>query len=546
MTLRVFLGQPERRRGLRRRAVKRAFPWVVVGLVLLGFALRLPYLTARSLWFDEAFSWRLIQFPFREFIERAAADVHPLLYYVLLWLWMLPARAFGAEATLFWMRFLSVLLGAATVASMVMAGRALFRSRWAGGVAGLLTAVNAFQLQYAWEARMYTLGTVLLPLAMAGLVRTVEARTARLAWRASFGFAFSLGLLLHVHYFSLFSWVALGGAKLLFFVASMRRGVRLVLFSPNFRAAEVGFWLSAVTFLPWLPVFLAQAQRVQAAYWIPRIDALSVPNTMARLFWGGVSDIAPWAALLASAAALALVIIPLVRGRSFGDFVAAASFVGPLVLAVLVSVSPRSVYLDRYFLFASLGFILLAARTLSLLPRKFRLPAVGLVVLFSLVSIAQFWRSLDFPSHQGARAAAAFLRTNAAAGDPVVVSSSFVYFPVAFHLGCRMPDARCQNGLAVRLYSETGELAHFSGGPILTSSDIVGPEVFEARPVPRSPQGEVGSPLPKSRVRLWAIDTTGFGGSRLAVPSPYQLEREEHFPELFSYQGDMIVREYRR
>jgi hypothetical protein len=250
-------------------------------------------------------------------------------------------------------------------------------------------------------------------------------------------------------------------------------------------------------------------------------------------------------ALLASAVAVVLVVIPLVRGRSFGDLVAAASFVGPLALSVLVSLSPRSVYLDRYFLFASLGFLLLAARTLSLLPRKFRLPAVGLVVLFSLVSIAQFWHALDFPQRPGARAAAAFLAAQAAPGEPVVVSSSFVYFPMAFHLGCRMPagvalrssagwpDARCQNGLAVRLYSETGELAHFSGGPILVPADIVGPEVFEAL-----------SPLPKSRARLWVIDTTGFGGSRLAVPSPYQLEREERFPELFAYQGDIIVRAY--
>lgn len=529
------------------RRVRTLFPWVVTGLVILGFALRLPYLTVRSLWFDEAFSWRLIQFPFGEFLDRAAADVHPILYYVLLWLWMIPARiasrgvadgSAGPEMTLLLMRLFSVLLGAATVASMVIAGRVLFRSRWAGGLAGLFTAVNAFQLQYAWEARMYTLGTVLLPLAMAALVRVVEARTARLTWRAGFGFALSLGALLHVHYFALFSWVALGAAKFLcFFRRIWQQGIFVVLRSPNFRAAEVGFWLSGATFLPWLPVFLAQTQRVQAAYWIPRLGFLSVPNTIARLLWGGVSDIAPWLALLASAVALILVVIPLVRGRLFGDLVAAASFVGPLALAVLVSLSPRSVYLDRYFLFASLGFILLAARTLSLLPRRFHLPTVGLVVLFSLVSVARFWHALDFVNHRGARAAATFLMETAAPGEPVVVSSSFVYFPMAFHLGCRMPDAKCRNGLAVRLYSETGELAHFSGGPILVLSDIIGPEVF-ARP-------RLGTQDSELRTRLWAIDTTGFGGSRLAVPSPYQLEREERFSELFAYQGDIIVREYR-
>lgn len=529
-------------RGRKRRTLQRLFPWAAAGLCLLGLAMRLPYLMARSLWFDEAFSWRLIQFPLGDFLERAAADVHPILYYVLLRFWMLPAQAAGPEGTLFWMRFLSVLLGAATVASMVIAGRVLFRSRWAGGVAGLLTAVSAFQVQYAWEARMYTLGTALLPLALLGLVRTVKARSASLAWRSALRFGVSLGALLHVHYYALFSWVAVGLAKLVYFVRTAvfptseverrnlggwRQRILAVLRSPNFRAAEVGFWLSAALFLPWLPVFLSQTARVAEVFWIPRLGAWSVPSTIARLFWGGVADIPHAWAIAASAFAAALVIIPLARGRSFGDLIAATSFVGPLVLAVLVSLSPRSVYLDRYFLFASLGLILLAVRTLSFLPRTIRLGVLGLATVLCLVSVVQFWRQLDFEGHQGARAAAAFLQQNAQAGDSVVVSSSFVYFPMAFHLGCQRPGTRCQNDLVVRLYSETGELAHFSGGPILVPTDVIGPEVF----------ANAGG-------RLWVIDTTGFGGSRLAVPSPYQLEREERFPELFTYQGDIIVREY--
>src|SRR3989338_11107154 len=56
-------------------------------IVLLGVALRSYHLGARGLWFDEAFSWRLIQFPLPELPTRAAADVHPPLYYILLKLW---------------------------------------------------------------------------------------------------------------------------------------------------------------------------------------------------------------------------------------------------------------------------------------------------------------------------------------------------------------------------------------------------------------------------------------------------------------------------
>lgn len=514
---------------MQRRTKKNRFPWAIVILAAVGLAVRLPYVASRSLWFDEAFSWRLIQFPFGEFLGRAAADVHPILYYVVLWLWMLPARTFGPEGTLVWMRLLSVFLGATTVAAMVVAGRVLFRSYWIGVVAGLFTAVSAFQVQYAWEARMYTLGTALLPLAMASLARVVTARPAQRAWRTGLGFGLALALLLHVHYYALFSWVALGGAKLLYFFRRMLRDVSAVISSVNFRAAEVGFWMSGVFFLPWLPVFLAQAERVEAAFWIPRFRPLSIPITLARLFWGGVRDVPPWWAALAAVAALGLVLLPLVRGRSFGDVIAAMSFAIPLLLSAVVSFR-TSVFLDRYFLFASLGLILLLARTVSFLPRRTATAAAVFLAVLGMVSVARFWVSLDAAEKPGARAAARLLATEASLGEPIVVSSPFVYVPIAFHVGCVAPGHLCRGGHTVRLYSETRELAHFAGGPILTVADIVGPGVFR-------------STAPE---RLWVVDTTGFGGSSLAVPAPYALVREDRFPEFYAYQGEIIVRAYSR
>ncbi len=516
---------------MKRRTAKAAFPWVAGSLIILGLALRLPFFTARSLWFDEAFSWRLINVPLSEFVERASADVHPVLYYVLLWFWMIPARTVGPEGTLAWMRLLSVLLSTATVAAMVGAGRVLFRSRWVGAVAGLFTAVNAFQIQYAWEARMYALGTVLTPLAMVFLARAVFARASRRTWRAGLGFGCSLGLLLHVHYYALFSWLALGAAKLLYFLHRMRFGVRSVLRSVNFRAAEVGFWLSAILFLPWLPVFLSQVGRVEEAFWIPKFTLFSVPGTLARLFWGGADHIPPRWAVLASVAALVLVVLSLRRGRSFGDLVAALSFVLPIVLSAAVSYR-TSVFLDRYFLFASLGLILVLARTLSFLPRRWATSSVGVLASLGLLSVVQMWTSLDVGERPGARAAANFLTTEAPPHTTVVVSSPFVYFPMSFHLGCRPSGTPCFRNFSVSLFSETGELAHFAGAPILRSSDIAGPAVFR--------DSSLGGLLHD----LWVIDTTGFGGSRLAVPTPYVLQREESFPELFAYQGEIIVRHY--
>jgi hypothetical protein len=150
--------------------------------------------------------------------------------------------------------------------------------------------------------------------------------------------------------------------------------------------------------------------------------------------------------------------------------------------------------------------------------------AITAAVALSLggfVTVTNFWQQLDFPSHPGAAGAAAFLRQEAKAEEPVIVSSSFTYFPMAFHL---------KDGVALspRLYSWSGELLYFSGGPILLRADLIGPEAFRQERLQR----------------LWAVDTTGFGGSTLSVPLPFTAVREVVFPELFAYQGDIIVREY--
>lgn len=518
--------------------MKRLFPWTVGGVLALALVLRLPFLTSRSLWFDEAVSWRMSAlFPSAEFFSRAAADVHPLLYYVLLGAWMLPARlvthgvAGGVgllhpDTTLLWTRLFSVLWGVATIAAMISAGRVLFRSRWVAVAAGLLAAVNALHVQYAGEARMYMLGTTLLPLCMAALARVVREPAPRRAWHAGLGFGVSLGAFLHVHYFALFSWLALGVATFQFFLNRVRQGVASVLPSSNVRAATGGFCVSAALFLPWLPVFLQQVRRADAVFPAYRFDAWSVPDTTARLFWGGFLPVPHGWAVLASGVAATLVLLALLRGRSFGDVVAAACFVIPLAGGALVSLR-TSVFLDRYFLFASIGLLLLLARGLSFLPPKVRTHALIFVAALGLLSIFRFWTTLDLKAHQGVRAAARVLRATAAPGAPVVASSPFVYFPLSFHLGCDPRGTKCQKNLNVRFYSNTGEIAYYAGGPLLFQGNVVGPDIFHGHEP------------------VWVVDTTGFDERPLVVPAPYRLVRMERFPEAFPYQGDIIVREYR-
>src|SRR5438132_662745 len=85
-----------------------------LGLALLvGGWLRVCHLDVSEITTDEAFSWRLIQFPLGELLSRVRDDAHPPFYYCLLKAW----AVFWGDS-LFSMRLLSALLGVAGIAAV--------------------------------------------------------------------------------------------------------------------------------------------------------------------------------------------------------------------------------------------------------------------------------------------------------------------------------------------------------------------------------------------------------------------------------------------
>src|SRR5262245_58455103 len=86
---------------------------IVFGAVMLALGVRSYRLSDRSLWLDEAFTWRLVEFPMAEMWERITHDNSPPLYYFILKGWISLA---GSSP--FALRFPSVLFGAITVWAM--------------------------------------------------------------------------------------------------------------------------------------------------------------------------------------------------------------------------------------------------------------------------------------------------------------------------------------------------------------------------------------------------------------------------------------------
>ncbi len=136
-------------------------------ILLLAAALRFFRIGSQSLWADEGNSAAMAGRPLAEIAARAAADIHPPLYYWLLHFWV---RLFGdSEAAL---RSLSAVWGILLVWLVYQIGSRLFDRR-TGLIAALLAAVNPFLIYYSQEARMYMQLAALAGLLYYGLVRFI-------------------------------------------------------------------------------------------------------------------------------------------------------------------------------------------------------------------------------------------------------------------------------------------------------------------------------------------------------------------------------------
>lgn len=505
--------------------------WILLLVIVVGVGVRSWELTARSLWFDEAFSWRLAQFPLPELLSRTAADVHPPLYYILLKGWK---TVFGSS--LLALRAFSVFCAALTIAAGYALAAEAWRSRAYGLLAAALLALAGFQIQFAWEARMYTLGTALACTSSWLLLKALRQRTSALPWWLAY--AAAAAAFAYVHYYAFFSIAAQAVFVVGYILVQTRGRVGEIFQSRVFWHALIAAGTAVALYAPWLPFFLRQNAQVQESFWIPRLGGWSMPDTLYRMWLptagiprhdGVLWWLVAMLPLLITVGAYAyLAFVSYKRPREAGDatWLMLLSATIPFVISISLSLlSSQSLYQDRFFIFAHLFVLLCVPALVYYLPwRVLKIGFAAAVMVLSAGASWLYWQELDILHRPGAHAATAQVFSNYQANEPIVVSSPFVYFAVA-HYAQEEFEAVAEP----KLYSPSGELVHFAGGPILTTNDFVGADIFNT----------------PSRT-LWVIDTTGFGSGLLEVPSPWRVTTQARFREVHDYQGEVIVTHYTR
>lgn len=486
--------------------------------LLLGLILRFYNNTAVALWHDEAFSALYIRYPWGEMLRRIILDVHPPLYYLVLRLW---SYVFGSS--LLSLRGLSILFGVATIYAGYLFILQIYGSRKWALYAALLLAVNPFLIQYSLEARMYTLGTFLLLMSSYLLLKGLESNRRKFwVW-----YALTATACLYTHYFLFFSVAA----QILYILYHLYKieGLKLAaLKSPKFINTALTGVLMLVLYLPWLPSFIEQNQRVQGSYWIPPMDRWAIPSTVFKMALGGQGSTHA-SALLATALGLAAIYYFFSKTKEQAKWLILAGVVVPFLGSILMSLK-TAIYLDRYFVFACLFFVFAIAMAIVQVPRfAWRRTLAVLMVVISLAAFFKNWQDLDIKDSlsgsgivkkPGMAAAAEVINDQATKNDKIYVGSSFIFFTFKYYN---------QTSIRPLLYSSgpLETIPHFSGTAILTNEDLV----LDFKDTKKNDQ-------------IWLLWTTGFGGSKPNVPGNWSLVSQNEFEDTPGFKGKIIVTQY--
>jgi hypothetical protein len=290
--------------------------------------------------------------------------------------------------------------------------------------------------------------------------------------------------------------------------------------------------ISVILYIPWLPALKEQVTRVSGGFWIPPMDRWSIPGTIWKITFGG-DAINHNTLILGAIGALAFFIYFLRKSRQTEKWLIALGVIIPFLAAIVLSLK-SDIYLDRYFVFASLSMSILAALTLALIPKaNVRRTLVVLFIFLSMWMFMRNWNMLDvrdFGSSiikkPGMAAASAYLNDRASSSDKIYVGSSFVFFTYKYYN---------HTGVTPQLISGSplSGIPHYAGTAILTDNDLVlNDYIF-------TPTNY------KKNEIIWLVWTTGFGGSKPNVPGTWSKISEQSWRDTPDFKGEITVSQYR-
>ncbi|MBL7183344.1 MAG: glycosyltransferase family 39 protein [Anaerolineae bacterium] len=390
--------------------------WLLIGLILVTFGMRVYRLDGQSLWRDEGLTVVRARQPLemifanRNLVQGVSSpDLHPPLYFLMLHGW----RLLAGESE-FALRFPSLLAIVLAIAMFSAVGRRVW-GRETGVWAAILATLSPFCLWYAQEARMYA-WVVLESLVLLYTLWPLLHHKQRAGWAEYIKFGLAAAVLTYTYYNGVF---LVGFAILACLAVRMEKRAwwRLLII-----LASVG--LIAIPLYPNIRELLAAAGFVafsRRALWTLLQEAT---NTFSLGSAGPMADpgwrLVPFV-LLALTGALTLDVAPRVR-RWRASLIGVGGFLITLVLFYLASWLQANYSNPRHLIILSPAWFLLMGHGLATLRRRLW-PVATLVGLAALIcsGLALFQTVTDPPIvRDDVRGLAAYIEERARPGDAVL------------------------------------------------------------------------------------------------------------------------------
>ena len=337
------------------KAKKYYLPLFIFQAFSLLFAARIFNLSNYGLWADEVFSVRTAKLDWAALFDKTIYDVvHPPLFYAVLKVWII----LGGDS-LAWLKTLPVLFAVSAMLPLGLLCRELKISQSEFCLALIFTALNAYQIHFAQELRMYSLLACLSLWSMWLFVKYLKEDAAR--GRTEIILLLVNLLLVYTHYFGWFTISA--ELALVFFWRKTK-----------FKRFFIQTFLVGLGFLPWgCLVFAAVLGKGGLGENLGWMSKPALPDVF--LFFAGVQGTAPiqkatTAGFLIFLPPVLLWIRQIVRRKSPDDaliFAVLSSIsVLPVVAAFILSqILQTSLWSDRYFIAAAAPYALLLAVGIS-------------------------------------------------------------------------------------------------------------------------------------------------------------------------------------
>jgi len=392
----------------------------IVLILLLGVTLRIYNLDSQSLWFDEAYSYKMSRLGLIGIVKAIVAESenHPPVYYWILHLW---TSILGYSE--FSLRLLSALTGSLCIPLIYLIGKTMF-NRTVGLLAALILATSSYQIYYSQEARSYIPMVFLALLSYYFFIRLME----RCSFRGSLGYLLSGIILLYTHFYGVLIIVAQNAYYLTRLVIGPRPSV------PPLRKWIVMQLILVGSVLPQVYLLMGSSA-LTGDFWIPKPNLNMIAGSLLEFSGSWPLFIlffllCLWSIINArelKRGAGFRELLTSVRGYSTGlsmsnierVYLLSLLILVPIVLPVVLSIFYKPLYQTKYAIPASIALYLLAAKGIdNIRRREAKLFVAALVLALSVVSVHHYYGN---PEKHEWRGAARYVEANARDGDLVII-----------------------------------------------------------------------------------------------------------------------------